>query len=91
MPLLELDCFIYKYKSLQAGQLSTENLSFLQRWLNFIITTYLKQKVNGNLSICLDERSPCGLSTEEIKITKMLLLPTEKYPMDFYQDFPAQI
>ena len=57
---------MYKYKSLQAGQLPQEYLSFLQ---NFIITKYLKQEVDDDLSVCMDERSPCGLSvTGDIKI-----------------------
>ena len=60
---------MYKYKSLQAGQLPQEHLSFLQNLLNFIITKYLKQEVDDNLSACVDERSPCGLSvTGDIKI-----------------------
>ena len=60
---------MYKYKSLQAGQLPPECLSFLQNLLNFIITKYLKEEVDDNLSICMDERSPCGLSlTGDIKI-----------------------
>ena len=53
---------MYKYKSLQAGQLPQEHLSFLQNLLNFIITKYLKQEVDDNLSLCMAERSPCGLS-----------------------------
>ena len=53
---------MYKYKSLQAGQLPQENLSFLQNLLNFIITKYLKQDIDDDLSVCVDERSPCGLS-----------------------------
>ena len=58
-----------KYKSLQAGQLPQEHLSFLQNLLNFIITKYLKQEVNENLSVSMDECSPCGLSiTGDIKI-----------------------
>ena len=59
---------MHKYKSLQASQLPQEHLSFLQNLLNFIITKYLKQ-VDDNLSICMDEHSPCGLSiTGFIKI-----------------------
>ena len=59
---------MYKYKSLQEGQLPRENLS-LQNLLNFIITKYLKQQVNDDLRVCVDERSPCGLSvTGDIKI-----------------------
>ena len=53
---------MYKYKSLQAGQLPQEHLSFQQNLLNFIITKYLKQEVDDDLSICVDEWSPCGLS-----------------------------
>ena len=60
---------MYKYKSLKAGQLPQEHLSFLQNLLNFIITKYLKQEVDDDLSVCVDERSPCGLSiTRDIKI-----------------------
>ena len=60
--MLELDYFMFKYKSLQVGQLPREHLSFLQNLLNFIITEYCKQEVD-DLSISMDERSPCGLST----------------------------
>ena len=49
-----------KYKSLQAGQLPRDHLSVLQNLLNFIIIKYLKQ-VDDDLSVCMDERSPCGL------------------------------
>ena len=60
---------MYKYKSLQKGQLPRETLSFLQNLLNFIITKYLKQEVDDDLSVCVDEHSPCGLSiTGDIKI-----------------------
>ena len=57
---------MYKYKSLQELQLPQEHLPFLQ---NFIFTKHLKQEVDDDLSICVDERSPCGLSlTRDIKI-----------------------
>ena len=60
---------MYKYKSLQVGQLPWEHLPFLQNLLNFIITKYLKQEVDDDLSVCVDEHSPCGLSiTGDIKI-----------------------
>ena len=60
---------MYKYKSLQAGQLPRENLSFLQNLLNFIIPRYLKQDIDEDLSVCVDERSLCGLPiTGDIKI-----------------------
>ena len=55
-----------KYKSLQEVQLTREHLSFLQ---NFINIKYLKQEVDDDLSVCMDERSPFGLSiTGDIKI-----------------------
>ena len=62
--MLELDCFMYKYKSLQAGQLPRQHLSFLQSLWNFIITKHLKQEVNDDLSVCVDKCSPCGLYGE---------------------------
>ena len=59
---------MYKYKFLQADQLPQEHLSFLQNLLNFFISKYFKQ-VDDNLSVCMDERSPCGFSmTGNIKI-----------------------
>ena len=51
---------MYKYKSLQAGQLPQEHLSFLQKMLNFIIAKFLKQEVDDNLSICVDKHNPCA-------------------------------
>ena len=63
---------MYKCKSLQGVQLTQEHLSFLQ---NFIITKYLKQEVDDNLSVCMDERSPCGLSVAgDIKIYQCHLI-----------------
>ena len=60
---------MYKYKSLNAGQLPREHLSFLQNLLNFIITKYLKKEFDDDLTVGVDERSPCGLSvTGDIKI-----------------------
>ena len=57
---------MYKYQCLHEVQLPQEHLPFLQ---NFIITKYLKQEVDDNLGICVDEHSPCGLSiTGDIKI-----------------------
>ena len=50
---------MYKCKSLKEVQLPRKHLSFLQ---NFIITKYLKQEVDDDLSVCMDERSPFGLS-----------------------------
>ena len=42
---------------------------FLENLLNFIITKYLKQEIDDDLSICVDELSPCGLSiTGDLKI-----------------------
>ena len=60
---------MYKYKSLEAGQLPWEHLSFLQNLLNSMITKYLKKEFDDDLSIGVDECSPCGLSvTRDIKI-----------------------
>ena len=60
---------MYKYKNLQAGQLPQEHLPFLQNLLNFIITKYLKKEFDDDLTVRVDERSPCGLSvTGDIKI-----------------------
>ena len=60
---------MYTYKSLQVCQLPQEHLSFLQNFLNFVFTKYLKQEVNDDLSLGVVERSPCGLSiTGHIKI-----------------------
>ena len=65
----DLISFTIKYKNLKAGQLPQQHLSFLQNLLNFIITKYLKQEVDDNLSVCVDECSQCALSlTGDIKI-----------------------
>ena len=77
---------MYKCKSLQEFQLPWAHLPFLQ---NFIITKYLKQ-VDDDLSICMNERSPCGLSiTGDIDLSlsrdqkvMTLLPPMEKFPID---------
>ena len=85
---------MYKYKSL--------HLSFLQSLLNFIITKCLKQEVDDDLSLCMDECSPCGLSTtvsyKDLSMSHdqkvmMLLPPTEKCPINYYHRiaFTAQI
>ena len=88
---------MYKYKSLQEVRLIREHLFFLQ---NFIIAKHLKHEVNDDLSVCMDERSPCGLSiTEDIDLSmkcdqKMMLLPTiEKCPINVYHKvaYTAQI
>ena len=61
LPFILLVCFMYKYKKLKAGQLPQDHLSFLQNLLNFIITKYLKKEFDDDLSVGVDERSPCGL------------------------------
>ena len=53
---------MYKHKSLQPHQLPCEHVLFLGNLLNFVITKYLKQEVDDELSVFVDERSPCGLS-----------------------------
>ena len=52
---------MYKYKSLKAGQAPQEHLSFLQNLLNFFITKYLKKEFDDDLTVGVDEHSPCGL------------------------------
>ena len=48
---------------------TTTKAFLLQNLLNFIIAKYLKQEADDDLSVCVDERSPCGLSiTGDIKI-----------------------
>ena len=84
----QLACFMYKYKSLQVGQLPQEHLSFLQNLLNFIITKYWKQEVDEDLSACADEHSSCDLSiTGDIKIYQCYVIkgndvttPNEEVP-----------
>ena len=86
---MSLACFMYKYKSLQDVQLPQEHLSFLQ---NFIITKYLKEEVDDDLSVCINECSPCGLAITRDKGLSMscdqkvmtLLLPIQKCPIVFY-------
>ena len=76
--------------------ITKEHLSFLQNLLNFIIEKY------ENLSVCVDERSLCGLSItrvikiyqcHEIKKVMTFLLPMEKCRMYFYQGviFTAEV
>ena len=62
---------MYKYKSLQVCQLPQEHLPFLQNFLNFIFTKYLKQEVDDNLSLCVVEHRPCGLSNWSYKDLQM--------------------
>ena len=60
---------MYKYKSLKAGQLPRQHLSFLEKLLNVIIAKYLKKKIDDDLTVGVDERSTCGLSvTGDTKI-----------------------
>ena len=50
------------YKKSKNIELPQGHLTFLQNLLNVIITKYLKQEIDDNLSVCMDECSPCGLS-----------------------------
>ena len=64
-----ISLFQYKYKKMRAGQLPQEHLYFLQSLLDFIITKYVKEEVDDNLTICMNEHSSCDLSvTGDIKI-----------------------
>ena len=86
---------------MQAGQLQQEHLSFLQNVLNFIFTKYLKQEVGDDLSVCVDERSPCSLfQTGDIRFINLTwsngndaITQMVKCPVGFYQGvvFTAQI
>ena len=78
-----------------------EHLSFLQNLLNFIIRKYLKQEVDDDLSVCVNEHNLCGLyisgnknlsMSRDLKVMK-LLPPMEKCSMDFYEGavFTAKI
>ena len=42
---------MYKYKSLQAGQLPQKHLLLLQNLLSSVITKYLKREVDDDLSV----------------------------------------
>ena len=59
LSLIQLASLMYKYKTLQTSQV---RLSFLQNLPSFVTTKYLKQEVNDDISICMDEHSPCDLS-----------------------------
>ena len=82
---------MYKYNSLPVCQLPWEHLFFLQNLLNFIIAKYLKQ-VDDDLSACLDECCPCGLSiigdtnlSMSLDQKVIMLLPlVEKFPVNVY-------
>ena len=48
---------------------STRAFVFFAKFAEFFITKYLKQEVDEDLSVCMDEPSPCSLSvTGDIKI-----------------------
>ena len=80
---------MYKYKSLQEGQQPQVYLSFLQNLLDFITTKYLKQEVDDDLSICVDERSLYNRRYKDLSMScdqkvMMLLHPMEKCPNYLY-------
>ena len=80
---------MYKYKSLQEGQQPQVYLSFLQNLLNFITTKYLKQEVDDDLSICVDERSLYNRRYKDLSMScdqkvMMLLHTMEKCPNYLY-------
>ena len=84
-----ISLFYLQYKSLHGILLLQEHLSFLQ---NYFTTKYLKQEVDDDLSVCVDERSTCGLYNQRYKELSMsrdqkvmtLLPPIEKCPIVFY-------
>ena len=90
---------MYKYKSPASRSTTARAFVFL---VKFIIQKYLKQEVNDDLSICLDERSPMwpfynwiykDLSMSRYQKVMTLLPSMEMCPVDFYQGvvFTAQI
>ena len=81
---------MYKHKSLKGRSTTTKVSVFLQNFLNFIITKYMKQEINDGLSVCQDEYSPV-LSRDQKIMT--LLPPVIKCPINFYHGvaFTAQI
>ena len=72
---------MYKYKSLQEVQLPQEHLSFRQ---NFVNIKYLKQEVDDDLSVCVDEHSPWPLFWSRDQKVMTLLPPIEKCPIILY-------
>ena len=73
---------------------ATLEAAFEVSLLDFIITKYLKEEVNDNLKVYVDECSPCGppynwrykdLSMSRDWKVMMFLPQMEKCPMDFYQ------
>ena len=87
----DLNGFLHVQMQEPASRSTTMSAFAFDLILNFIIAKYLKQEFDNDLSICVNECSPCGLSmSHEV----MMLLPImEKCPMDFYQEvvFTAQI
>ena len=67
--LYRFDCSLFHVQMQKPTSRSTTTRAFVsQNLLNFIIAKYLKQ-VDDDLSIYVDECSPCGLSiTGDIKI-----------------------
>ena len=63
-----------KYKSLQAGQLPQEHLSFLRNLLNFIIKKYLKQKVDDDLRVCCPNLMKVAPVTRDAEICQSHML-----------------
>ena len=70
LPLIQLACFMYiQIQEPTSRSTITKALSFFENLLNFIMTKKLKQEVDDNLSVYMDEHGPCGLSlTGDIKI-----------------------
>ena len=52
---------MYRYKSLQSGHYH-ERICLSCKFAEFYYRKYLKQDIDDDLSVCMDERSPCGLS-----------------------------
>ena len=54
---------------------TTRAFVFLAKFAEFYYHKYLKQEVDEDLSVCVGEHSPCGLSmTGDIKIYQCLMI-----------------
>ena len=54
-----ISLFRVQIQDLASRSTSTRAFAFLAK---FISPKYLKQEVDDNLNVCVDERSPCGIS-----------------------------
>ena len=76
----EIDCLCFTKTCLQANYHKSICLWTCHLSLNFIVTKHLKEEVDGDLSVCVHESSPCGLSvTGDIKFYQCHLIKEVPY------------